>query len=139
MSDAKQSIRPLVGSASMLLIGVVIGIAIDRVTVIHGHGGAHSPGVVVVASAEPDAAFSELAEHLDLSEQQAAQAQEIFSAHQASVDTAWTEVQDHLGLAIQSVMQELESVLEPGQLGRLHQWIAERHGALPVRGEGTSR
>ena len=66
-------------------------------------------------------------------------AHEIFSTHQASVDTAWTEVQDHLGLAIRSVMQELESVLEPGQLGRLHQWIAERHGALPVHTDGTSR
>ncbi len=139
MSDSKQSIRPLVGSASMLLIGVVIGIAIDRVTVIHGHGGAYSPGVVVVASAEPDVAFSELTEHLDLNEQQAAKAQEIFSAHQASVDTAWTEVQDHLALAIQSVMQELESVLEPRQRGRLHQWMAEHHGTVPVRTEQTSR
>ena len=139
MSDSKQSMRPLVGSASMLVIGIVIGVAIDRVTVVHGHGGAHAPRVVVIASGEPDAAFSELTEHLDLSEEQAGEAREIFSAHQASVDTAWTAVQDHLGLAIQSVMRELESVLEPGQLGRLHQWMAERHGTVPVRTGRTSR
>lgn len=129
MSDSKQSMRPVVGSASMLVIGIVIGVAIDRVTVLHGHGATHAPRVVVIASSEPHGAFRELTEHLDLSEEQAAKAQDIFLAHQASVDTAWTEVQGHLGLAIQSVMQELESLLEPGQLGRLHQWMEERHGA----------
>ena len=129
MKDSRRSIRALVGSTSTLVIGVVIGIAVDRVVVVHGHSSAHPSSVVVVASSGTDAAFRELAEHLDLSDEQALEAHEIFSAHQASVDTAWTAVQDHLGLAIASVMSELESLLDAGQRGRLHEWIAERHGA----------
>ena len=48
-----------------------------------------------------------------------------------AVDTAWTAVQEHLGLAIASVVNELESLLDTGQRGRLHEWMAERHGAAP--------
>ena len=136
MSDSKQSMRPLVGSASMLVIGIVIGLAVDRMAVIHGHVGPHSPGVVVIGNGETDTPFRELAEHLDLTEEQAAEAHEIFLEHQASVDTAWTAVQDHLALAIANVMSELDSLLDVGQRGRLRQWVAERHGTLPIDSVG---
>ena len=138
MSDSRRSKRALVGSASTLAIGIVIGISVDRVVVVHGHDGPRAPGVVVIGPGEANAAFHELTEHLDLNEDQAAEAQEIFSAHQASVDTAWTAVQDHLGLAIASVLRELESVLDSGQLARLHEWMAERHGTVPPNTDGIS-
>lgn len=139
MSERKHSMKALVGSTSTLVIGIVIGIAIDRAVVIHGHNSPHTPAVAVIASSGTDAAFRDLTEYLDLSDEQALGAHEIFSAHQASVDTAWTAVQDHLGLAIASVVSELESLLDAGQRGRLHEWMAEHHGVVPLGPDGAPR
>ncbi len=133
MSDSKRSIRPVVGSASMLVIGIVIGLAVDRMAVIHGHVGPHSPGVVVIGNGETDTPFRELAEHLDLTEEQAAEAHEIFLEHQASVDTAWTAVQDHLALAIAGASASgWQSVTARFRSTRWEGAETDRLSALPV-------
>jgi len=139
MSELKHSAKGMLGAGSILVIGIVIGFSLDRVTIVHGHSGRLAPNVVVIASGDPDAAFQELTAHLDLSEEQTTQAHEIFSAHQASVDTAWTAVQDHLGLAIASVMRDLEVLLDHDQLGRLHRWLADRHGVDPASADSAAR
>jgi hypothetical protein len=137
MSELKQSTRGVVGAASILVIGIVIGVALDRVVIVHGHGASPARSVVVMSSGEPESAVQELTAHLDLNAEQTAQAHEIFSSHQASVDTAWTEVQDHLGLPIANVLRDLETMLDHEQLGRLHQWMLERHGVAPGTAAGT--
>ena len=60
MSERKHSMKALVGSTSTLVIGIVIGIAIDRAVVIHGHNSPHTPAVAVIASSGTDAAFRDL-------------------------------------------------------------------------------
>ena len=128
MSHAKHVLHAALGAVSILAIGVVLGVLLDRVVLLHGPSASYSAAASQSVDATHQSFLRELADDLGLTEAQATQVHEILVRHQAAVDEAWSLVHSRLESAIDSVTAEIEAVLEPGQRDRLSEWLRERYG-----------
>ena len=131
MNKWNSALRPIIGATSMLVIGIVIGIVIDRAIVI-AHDGTGSAHVVVIGHDDTSVVSSGLATHLGLTEDESVAVHELLSGHQASVDTAWTAVREDLATGIERAMLGLDSLLDTDQRVRLREWLVSRSEANPV-------
>jgi len=141
MSNAKHLIHAAIGAASILVIGIVLGVLLDRVVLHRSASAIDYPSAALALDASHEQFLQELHDDLGLTAKQASQVQEILSRHQGAVNEAWSAVHSLLEAAIDSVTQEIEAVLEPGQRERLRAWLLEQHGE-PVShemGEGLER
>ena len=136
MSKAKQKAHAVLGAVSILAIGIVVGVFLDRV-ILHTPDQALQPPTAAIAlDASHEDFLRELHADLGLSEEQAGHVQEILSRHQAAVNEAWTVVHSRLGAAIDSVTAEIEALLDSEQRAGLHEWLMERHGVRDAHNVG---
>lgn len=135
MSNAKHVGHALLGAISILAIGVVAGVLIDRALLHPSELSAHTEPAATI-DATHDSFFHEMRADLGLNDQQARQVQEIFTRHQAAVNDAWSEVHTRLDAAIDSVTTEIEAILDQEQRADLHQWLVDKHGVSSGHGQG---
>lgn len=136
MSHAKHVGHALLGAISILAIGIVAGVLLDRAILHPSALSAHTESAAVALDATHDNFFHEMRADLALNEQQARQVQEIFTRHQAAVNEAWSEVHTRLDAAIDSVTTEIEAILDSEQRADLHQWLVDKHGVSSGHGQG---
>ena len=136
MSNAKHLIHTAIGAVSILVIGVVLGVLLDRVVLHPSASAADHPSATLALDASHEGIIRELSADLGLTAEQASKVHEILSRHQAAVNDAWSAVHPLLEAAIDSVTEEIAAVLEPEQRNRLHVWLLERHGESVARGVG---
>ena len=118
------STRLLLAVLSIFLVGAVAGVALDRTMLIPPHAAAGEAGV----PRHHEEVLAELRTELGLSAEQSARVQQIFAAHQGEINEAWAKVHADIEHAMQQTTSEIETVLDPAQIERLHAWLAERHG-----------
>jgi len=132
MSIMKQSMNGVVGAVSILVIGIVIGIAADQIVVTRSSTTEHQLPERLGSAAQHEAVLEDLTERLSLTDDQLAGIHDIVAARQAAVDTAWTQIRRHLRQATAITIAEIEGVLDDDQAELLREWAVERHGELPA-------
>jgi hypothetical protein len=65
---------------------------------------------------------------LDSAQQRAIAA--IFARHQGAVDSSWHVLQPHVRATLDSTLQEIATVLRPGQLAKYRTLIESRHPGM---------
>lgn len=138
MSVMKRSMRGLVGAVSILVVGIVIGIASSHLVILRGGGTEHRLPDRLGSAAEHQAILEELTDRLSLTEVQVAGIHDIITSRQAAVDTAWTQIRRHLLQATAVTISEIEGVLDDDQAELLRAWAVERHGELPAVDAGAN-
>jgi hypothetical protein len=116
--------RAVLGALSLLVLGGVLGVAIDRHLLSSDRhpspGDLHSP-----AAAFHDAAMSSLTERLDLDADQRRQIDSILAARHHTLRETWQNLHTHLGAALDTVHHEIEAVLTPAQRTAFREWARE--------------
>lgn len=134
MSNTKHLIHAAIGAVSILVIGVVLGVLLDRVALLHSSTSELEHLTPALALDTRHQEFlKDLQDDLQLTAEQATRVHEILSRHQNSVNEAWSAVHRVLEATIDSVTVEIEAVLAPEQRRRLHEWLLERHGRTVSR------
>ncbi|MDX1394453.1 MAG: hypothetical protein R3195_08680 [Gemmatimonadota bacterium] len=120
------------GGLALVLFGVAIGIAGDRLILSH-HG-----GTVDHAEQQHEMALGHFQQLFDLDDAQVRQIDSIFRRHQTTVTESWSSLQPHLRTAIESVHNSMFAVLRPDQRERFHAWLEEQgaHGVMVIEHEG---
>jgi hypothetical protein len=132
MSVMKQPMKGLVGAVSILVVGIVLGVATGHVFSVRASGASHQLPDRIGSPAEHQVVMVELTERLSLTEDQVADIHDVIAARQAAVDTAWTQIRRHLQQATAVTIAEIEGLLDEDQAARLREWAVERHGELPA-------
>lgn len=120
-------IRAVVGVVALLVIGAVIGIAVDRR--LHGGGSPHGP-----AAALHEAAMSGMVEEIDLTPDQRHQIEAILRSRHDAMQSVWHTIHEQLGTTLDSVHAEIEVVLTPAQQEAFRRWL--RADAREGKGAG---
>lgn len=114
--------KALLAAVSLLLIGGVLGIALDRhFLAAHGGGSSHSS----VSGMFHDMAMETLERELALSADQRRQIDSLINAHHAQLTRAWERVHSDLIATVDTVHREIEAVLTPEQRARFQAWLRE--------------
>jgi len=120
-------IGPRVRATAALLFvfaaGALAGVFVDR----HHH--VPASGTVSPAQ-EHDIAIAELAEFLELDDQQVARIHAILDDNQQIVQQMWEQLRPEVQNAMQHVHEQIAAQLHPHQLERFHQWL-NRHRTGP--------
>lgn len=120
-----------VGGVALVLFGVAIGVAADRLVL------SHHPQTATTED-QHRMALQHLRGLFDLDDGQVTEMDEIFSRHQDVVIESWTTVEPRLRMAIESVHASMESVLRPDQIEAFHAWLGEqgRHEIHVIQHQG---
>ncbi len=133
-----RNLRAVLGGVSLLVIGAVLGVMVDRFMLLHTPVEAGQPAALQAMATDHAEALADLARTLELSETQTAHVHEVFMRHQGTIDRAWLALRHHMQAVVDTATAEIEVVLDAAQRERLRAWIAERHGtadptAAPAR------
>lgn len=109
--------RAVLGALSLLVLGAVLGVAIDRHLL-----PTHRPGP---AAALHEMTMASLEERLDLSADQRRQIDSIIAGRHATLRHAWQMIHAQLGAAVDSVHQEIEAILTPEQRLEFREWARD--------------
>lgn len=118
----------LLAAVSLLSIGAVLGIAVDR----HRASALHpSPLPLAHGSVADihDAALASLKDHLDLDQAQRRQVDSIIEAHHETLRRTWATLHAELMATVDTVHADLEAVLTTDQRRALRQWLGDRSAA----------
>ena len=120
------------GGLALVLFGVALGIAGDRLVLSH-HGGS-----VTHTERQHEMALGHFQQLFDLDDGQVRQIDSIFRRHQTTVTESWSSLQPRLRTAIESVHHSMFEVLRPEQRERFHAWLEEQgaHGVMVIEHEG---
>jgi len=129
----RRSLQALLGGFSVLVIGAVIGIMVDRFVLLAPPAEAQPAATLPGVAADHIEALADLARSLELSDAQTEHVHSVFMKHQSAIDQTWLAMRHHLMAVVDTVTAEIEVVLDPAQRQRLHAWIAERHGTAAQR------
>ena len=121
--------RGVTGILAVLIIGVVLGITLDRAILAHSHAASHGDH-----ESEQSLLAERLRSDLDLTDAQLREVESILVQQQAAVDSAWLNVRGHLHNSVDSVRSAIERVLTPEQRRGFSDWWDQLH----VGGEGGS-
>lgn len=109
-------LRAAVGVVALLVIGAVLGIAVDR----RLHGGAAPHGAAAVLH---EAAMSGMAEEIALTPEQRRQVEAILRSRHDAMQSVWHTIHEQLGTTLDSVHAEIEVVLSPEQQEAFRRWL----------------
>jgi hypothetical protein len=112
--------RALVAALSLMLLGVVLGVAGDRLWL------AHQRPMVVLDSSHAER-FHTLLGTLGLSDEQRAAIDGILGHFQQNVDHTWQALQPDLAATMDSAQQRIEAVLTPAQVTTFREWLETEH------------
>jgi Spy/CpxP family protein refolding chaperone len=121
--------RGVTGILAVLIIGVALGITIDRAILAHSHAASHRDH-----ESEESLLVQRLRSDLDLTDAQLREVESILVQQQATVDSAWLNVRGHLHNSVDSVRSAIERVLTPEQRRGFGDWWDQ----LNVGGVGGS-
>ena len=124
--------RGVTGILAVLIIGVVLGITLDRAILARSHAASHGSH-----ESEQSLLAERLRSDLDLTDAQLREVESILVQQQAAVDSAWLNVRGHLHNSVDSVRSAIERVLTPEQRRGFGDWWDELH-AEGEGGPGTS-
>jgi len=124
----RPSLQALLGGVSVLVIGAVIGIGIDRLLLLPAPAEAQPPATFQGVAADHAEALADLARSLELDDSQTTHVHSVFMKHQNAIDQVWLAMRHRVIAVVDTVTAEIEIVLDPIQRERLHAWIADRHG-----------
>jgi hypothetical protein len=138
MSQTKHAIHAVVAAVSILAIGVVSGVLLDRTVLSHAYASPHSSMSARSLDEQHRTFMRDLTADLGLTQTQAAQVHEVLARNQSAVDEAWSTVHTLIASTIDNVTAEIEAILDAEQRQELHEWLLERHGmsVTPGGGEG---
>ena len=114
--------RGVTGILAVLIIGVVLGIMLDRAILVHSHGASDSGN-----ETERRLFVDRLRSDLGLSDEQLLEIESILYQQQAVVDSAWLDVRSHLHDSVDSLRNAIERVLTPEQREGFDEWWAQVH------------
>jgi Spy/CpxP family protein refolding chaperone len=112
--------RAVLGAASLVVLGMVLGVAIDRHLLPNR---SHTSA----AAALHEMTMASAEERLDLTSDQRRQIDSIIAARHNSLRHAWQAVHSHLGAAVDSVHREIEAILTPAQRSEFREWLREEN------------
>lgn len=115
--DRRARWRALLGAVSLLIVGAVLGIAVDRHL---AAGGSQS----LVASFH-HAAMSSLEDRLKLAPGQRKAIDSIVEAHHEELQQNWHQLHGQLGATVDVIHQDIESVLTEEQRVAFREWLRE--------------
>lgn len=107
--------RAVLAALSLLVLGAVIGIALDRHL--------NPAGPLNPAAAMHEMTMASFEEHVDLTAEQRRQIDDIVAARRHSLSNAWQLIHAQLGAAADTVHQEIEAVLTPEQRTAFREWL----------------
>ena len=125
--------RAILAAFSLLVLGGVIGVTLDRVWLTRAGETAHPP---IDARMEM---IEALQAELSLTPAQANEVGAILERYQEQVTHTWETVRPNLRAAMDSVGSEIEAVLAPEQRERFRTWISEQHGPNGSMGRDRGR
>lgn len=111
--------RAALGAVSLVIVGAVLGIAIDRHLLPQSHGHDNT------AAAFHQVSMASLHERLDLTDEQRASIEAIIARRHSSLAAAWQVLHEQLGATVDSVHQEIEAVLTPEQRSEFREWLRD--------------
>ena len=114
------STRAIVATASLVLFGVVLGIAGDRLWLAH-----RRPPIVIDASHAQR--FHALLDTLGLSDDQRQAMDSVLNRFQRHVELSWQALQPGLTATIDSATEQIEAILTPEQLATFRAWRHAEH------------
>jgi len=114
-----QRLAGAVGGVALVLFGVAIGVAGDRMIL------RHHPSETSAAE-QHRMALQHFQELFDLDDGQVEQIDEIFRRHQSVVVESWSAVEPRLRTAIESVHASMQHVLRPEQQEAFQAWLHEQ-------------
>lgn len=116
-TETQARARALVGAVSLLILGAVLGIAVDRHL-------ATGESQSLVASFH-HAAMSSLEDRLELDPKQRKAIDSIVAAHHEEMEQNWHQLHAQLGAAVDVIHQDIESVLTEEQRVVFREWLRE--------------
>jgi hypothetical protein len=134
MRSLSNSARVSLTLLSMLILGTVAGVGVDRAILIP----ARAEAVGGSAPGGHETVLAALQAELSLSDDQLARVGEVFASHQSDIEEAWKQVHETLDVAIAEATIEVEAVLDSAQIERLHVWLARQHGSVPQHAPGRA-
>lgn len=134
MRSLSDSARVSLTLLSMLLLGAVAGVGVDRAILMP----AGADAVDGSALRGHETVLAALQAELKLSDDQLARVGEVFARHQSDIEEAWEQVHETLDLAIEEATTEIEAVLDSAQIERLHAWLERHHGSIPQHAPGRT-
>ena len=116
------------GGVALVLFGVALGIAGDRLVL------SHHPVASPHVETQHEMALRHFRQLFDLDDTQVRQIDSIFRRHQTTVIESWASLQPRLQTAIESVHTSMFTVLRPDQRERFHAWLQEQgaHGVVII-------
>jgi hypothetical protein len=125
---ASPRVRTTIATVSLLVIGAIAGIAIDRVVQYHTR-------TITLDTVQEDP-VGVIASVIDLTPDQRVRIEQILAKHQVMVDSAWHRTRLDLQATIDTVMREIASVLSPEDAKRFLEVAHELHsgGTVTIRG-----
>lgn len=109
--------RAVLAALSLIVLGAVLGIALDRhLHSSEGHGPAAALHGIMMSSFE---------ERVDLTAEQRRQIDSIVGARHNSLRNAWQMLHTQLGAAVDTVHAEVEAILTPEQRIQFREWLHE--------------
>jgi hypothetical protein len=114
--------RAVLAGLSLMVIGAAAGIAIDRF-VQHEHGALAAE--LEELHNDPMKVFDRT---IDLRPDQRPRIHAILQAHQAATDSLWHSARLRLQATIDSVLLEIDTILDPEQSVRFHESVERLHG-----------
>ena len=114
--------RGISGVFAVLLVGLVLGIVLDRAMLAHSHANTQDGH-----QAEHSLLVDQLRSDLGLTEAQLREVESILYQQQATVDSAWLHVRGHLHNSVDSVRNAIERVLTPEQRSGFSAWWDRLH------------
>lgn len=125
----RRRLRAVMAATALLLLGGVLGIALERVL--------FTPDVGVVDAPRDAQAemVTSLQTELDLDPQQVAELKAVLARQQAAVTHAWETIRPRLRVAMDTARSDIEALLTPMQREQFRLWLANEHGtsrAMPT-------
>lgn len=112
--------RAIVATLSLVLFGAVLGIAADRLWLVH-----QRPTIVFDSSHAQR--FHALLDTLGLSDEQRRAMDSVLSHFQRNVEASWEALQPDLTATIDSATQQIEAILTPEQRATFRAWRHAEH------------
>jgi hypothetical protein len=133
MTEARGRVRTALAAISLVALGAVGGITVDRL--MHR---AHEPSRTVVVEGDTvrlsdihDDPVGVLDRAVHLRPEQRQKITAIMTQHQRNVDALWSDSRHRLQASMDSVLREVSAALDPDQRARFIRLVHQIHGNPP--------
>jgi len=126
MTRTRSTLRMLIATGSLVVMGAALGITADRM--LHGRGDARMSQLRAIQE-DPVGAIDRV---VRLRPEQRERVASVLAARQSMIDEAWHDVHNHLLATLDTVVNEIAAALDPAQAAAFRAHFEEIHGT-PAR------